>query len=122
MQLKSSAEIFAESAKTIAHLHRRPTMYTGSRTQIGSSESLNIACWMAYSFWASCQSPMPKLSETRSNVAHERDGECAAIGFAAAYRFRNPSVNESEVFDYVLECWSEVGRILGVNFTEDPDL
>ena len=73
---------------------------------------------MAYSFWASCQSPTPDLREARSSVAHNRDDECAAIGFPAAYRHRNPSADETTVFDYVLECWREIGGILGVDYIE----
>ena len=119
MKLKSSAEILNEATRTIAHLHRRPTMYAGSRTKSGAADSLGVALWMAHSFWASCQSPPPNLNETRNNVARSRDRECAANGFAYAYRYRNPSAAESDVFDYVLECWREIGDILGVNHSED---
>ena len=73
---------------------------------------------MAYSFWASCQSPAPDLRRIRSNVARNRDADCAAIGFAAAFRHRNPAADESAIFDYVLECWREIGGVLGVDDTE----
>ena len=78
------------------------------------------AGWLTF-FWTSCQSPTPNLNKIRSDVARRRDREYAAVGFAAAFRHRNPLANESEVFDYVLECWSEIGGILGVDYSDGPD-
>ena len=117
VSMKSIDEILAEANTTIAHMHRRPSMYIGSTKRANAGDIFDGMIWIAHWFWASVQS---REKEFRDVVSAVRESyNCSCQGFPDAYRRHHPDTDEETLFEHVRKCWAEVDERLGIDISEN---
>ena len=111
--MKTPEEILTEVSKTIAHMHKRPSMYIGSTSRPNAGEMFDSMNWLAHWFWATVQS---REQDFREAVAAVREShQCGCLGFADTYRRQHPNSDEESVFQHVRNCWAEISDRLGID-------
>jgi hypothetical protein len=110
--MKTIDDLAGEIESTIASIHRRTQMFIGSTDEPGASIALDGMLWLAYSFWASAKE---REGELRRNLSSVRERyQCDGQGFPNAFRRLNPSSGEDAACQFVLQCWEEIAKEIGI--------
>lgn len=111
--MKTTDDLAAELASKIATIHRHPHMFTGSTEEAGAANTLDGMLWLAYSMWASAKARDADFRQIL-DYARERH-QCSCQGFSNAFKRLNPAADEVAACQFVLQCWKEIAKELGID-------
>jgi hypothetical protein len=117
--MKTIEQAIAEVRETILNIRKRPGMYVGLPPHHpGATDAINDVLWISHWFWTFMQSREDDFRNKFHELCILRGrGE---ITFVTCFRQDHPEADEAAVYQYTLDCWAEIGEMLGLEQSRPP--